>query len=458
MSILIKSGTIVNSSSSYVGDIEIDKGKIIAIGLELPTKKGMTVIDATNKYVIPGIIDVHTHVDHFGGKQKTEDNFFEGTKSAAFGGTTTIIDFAIQAGNEDTESAIARRKSEAKNLACIDYSLHAHLKETSSGSDPKLKIQSIIEEGIPTFKIFTTYRDAGFMIDDYNCLEYMKILSENNGLLMVHAENDAICESITNKLIETDTASVINYPKSRPIIAEVEAISKIILFAKKTDVSVYFVHVTTEEGLKLIENAQKSGMKIFAETCTHYLVLNEEVYKRDDGYKFIMAPPLRKENDIDYLWEGIRNRSISVVSSDHCAYSSDKKVKGEHNFTEVSPGLQGIEMLLPLVYSEGVCKNRITINDLVRILCENPAEIFGLKNTKGKISLGYDADLVIINPSLEWEMTDTNHNMMTDFNPYSGYKVKGRPEYVLSNGKMIVDNFEFKGEKGQGRFIKRYLH
>lgn len=453
MDLIIKNGTIITAFEEYKADLGIKDGKIVSIG-ELSEEKAK-VIDASGKLVMPGVIDMHTHINHWGGTAKTEDDFFTGTRSAAFGGVTTLIDFAIQQNGETIKEAISRRRKEADGMVCIDYSLHCHA--TNANVDTINNVQELIKDGYPSVKMFTTYKKAGFKIEDSDCLTLMKHVHKIGGLVMIHAENDSMCESLTEEFIEMNIANPENFPDSRPSMAEVECISRMILFAEKTKAMIYIVHVSTKEGLDLIKNAQKRGVKVIAETCPHYLLLSRDKYKNVDGHKFIMSPPLRTEIDMKALWEGIKDESISVVSSDHCAYSEDKKLAGKKNFTNVSPGIHGTESLLPLMYQFGINSGKITKQQLVKILCYNPARIFGLSAHKGNIGIGMDADIVVFDPDKNFLIKDNNHHMTSDFSPYKGFELKGYPVTVISNGNVIVQNDKFQGQKGSGRFIKRLV-
>lgn len=454
MDLIIKNGTIVTPFDEYKADIGVKSGKVVAIAecVEDPAKK---VIDAEGKYIFPGIIDMHTHIDHWGGSAKTEDDFFTGTRAAALGGVTTLIDFAIQQKGETVAEAVSRRRQEADGMVCIDYSLHCHV--TNANSETLATLQQLIADGYPSIKLFTTYRKAGFKIEDDDCITLMKKVTDNGGLVMIHAENDSMCESITQKFIDQNVATPINYPDSRPNLAEAECISRMILFAEHTGASIYFAHVSTSEGLQLIVDAKERGVKVIAETCPHYLLLTRDKYKESDGYKYIMAPPLRESKDLEALWEGLRKEAISIVSSDHCAFSVDKKVNGKENFSNVSPGIHGIELLLPLMYEFGVNTGKISKRQLVKSLCYNPAKIFGLYPQKGTITVGSDADLVVFDPTKTVHLEDDNHNMASDFSPYKGLKVNGYPSSVISKGCIVVNDGKFEGSKGAGKFVKRKI-
>lgn len=453
MDVLIKKGTIIDAYSTLNADIGIQGGKIKLIG-DLSGMEAKKIIDAEGKYIFPGIIDVHTHIDHIGGEDKTRDDFFTGSKSAAFGGVTTLIDFAMQKKNETVMEAIKRRRGEADGKVCIDYGLHANI--TNLDKESLAALPQIIEHGYPSFKLFMTYQKAGFMVEDPILYKVMKIVSDNGGIAGIHAENDTICEYLTEENIKNGLISAEYHAKSRPNIAEAECISRAVLFTKEIDSALYIFHLTTKTGVEIVREAKKKGLRVFAETCPHYLTLSEEKYLQKDAYKYIMTPPLRKQEDIDALWEAVQDGTISLVSSDHCCYDTSQKIiKKGQSFRDITPGIPGTETLLPIVHHFGVNSRKITLNRMVELLCLNPAKIFGLYPDKGSVSPGTDADLVIFDPVKYVTLKDKNVHMATDYTPYNNIRVKGYPIMTISKGKVIVSDGIFYGEAGAGNFIKR---
>lgn len=451
LDLIIKNGKAVFQDDIKKVDIGIRDGKIVLIGknIELPSFK---VEDAQSYFVLPGVIDVHTHIDHWGGMAKTEDDFYTGSRAAAFGGTTTFIDFAIQQKGENVKTAVQRRLEQIYPNSSIDYSVHAHV--TDSSEETIALIPDIIQDGVPSFKMFTTYKAAGFKIEDPDILKLLKVISENGGFTMVHAENDSFCEELTSQLLQKNEATVSHYAGSRPHIAEVECISRLLLYAKQTHSKLYIVHVTTSEGVELIRQAKKEGVDVMAETCLHYLFLDDSYYQRQDGYKFVMAPPLRNQQDIEALWNGLLDGTLSIVSSDHCDYSTDKKIQARKDFTKISPGIHGIEWLFPFLYELAVNRRNIPLTKVMEWLSFNPAKTFGISHRKGKIEIGMDADLILFDPNSQRILTDKNHHMSSDFCPYEGERITGRIKKVFSNGELIIDEDTFLGEKGKGHFLK----
>ncbi len=453
MDLVIMNGHLVYANRTIKADVGIEKGLIKAIG-KLNNAQAVERIDAKGKFVFPGIIDVHNHINHIGGENKTKDDFFMGTRSAAFGGVTTLLDFAMQKRNETVLTAIKRRRSEADGKACIDYGLHGnitHLDKESLESIPK-----IIEKGYSSFKLFMTYRKAGFIVEDPILYEVMQTVYNNNGIVGIHAENDTICEYLTDKYVSAGMISPKYHARSRPNIAEAECISRAILFAEHTGSALYVFHLTTHEGVKLVRDAKRRGVKVYAETCPHYLTLTEEVYDRNDAQNFIMTPPLRKTEDVEALWEGIQDNTISIVSSDHCCYDTvQKKIRSGQSFRDITPGIPGNETLLPIMYHYGVNSKRITINKMIELLSLNPARLFGMQQRKGSLIPGADADLVIFDPDKKVVLDSNEIHMATDYTPYAGMALTGYPVKTIFKGEVIVSDGVFRGKEGAGRFLAR---
>lgn len=449
--LIIRQGELVTPTGSYRADIGINGEKISTIKDKIE-ETGKKEIKARGFLVLPGIIDVHTHMEHDGGTHLTVDDFASGSKAAAAGGITTFIDFAQQQNGNSALKTYVERKKAAAEKAYIDFSLHCALMDV----DEKIieEIPRVIEEASPTFKLFMTYRKQGFMVEDDVLLSVMEEVAKHGGLVGVHAENDFIIEHLQAKFASEGKKSPIYHAFSRPNIAEEEAVKRAILFARYTDCSLYIFHLTTKEALAAVREAQQEGIKVLAETNPHYLLLTEELYRQKDGQNYIMSPPLRTAADNAVLWQGIKNDIIKVVSTDHCPFNLEQKKEGKEDFRNVSPGIPGIELLLPLMYSEGVKKGRISKEKLVEILSYNPAQIMGLLS-KGNITVGLDADLVIFDPEQEWTVDATKLYMKSDYSPYDNLKINGIPKTTILRGNIIYDQGQIIGKKGQGKFIKR---
>jgi dihydropyrimidinase len=449
--LLIKNGNIVNSEKIEKADILIENDKIKEIGEDLTLKEG-EIIDAKGNYILPGIIDSHVHFQLPVKGTITADDFYTGTKAAACGGVTTIIDFAHPENkNESLLKAIEKRKTEANENVCVDYSLHAAI--ISSDDDILKEIPKLIDNGITSFKLYMTYREEGIMVDDADLYFIMKILAKFDGLPVVHAENNYLLEKLRAKYLSSDKTLAIYHARSRPNFAEDEAIRRVIYFADATNCPLFIFHLSTKEGLLSFANAKRKGKNVWAETCPHYLLLNENRLKGEDGNLFIMSPPLRTNEDKNALWHGLKRGDISIISTDHCSFNLQQK--STPDFSKVPSGLPGVETLLPIIYTHGVLKKRITINNLVEVLCENPAKIYGLYPRKGTVSVGSDADIVIFDPEMKATIDYKNLHMNVDWSPYQDWKLVGYPIYTILRGNIIYKHGKFYGDKRLGKFIRR---
>jgi len=449
--LLIKNGNVVNSNKIEKTDILIENDKIKEIGKDLTLKEG-EIIDAEGNYILPGIIDSHVHFQLPVKGTITADDFYTGTKAAACGGVTTIIDFAHP--ENKTESlleAIEKRKAEAKENVCIDYSLHAAI---ISSDDTILKeIPELIDNGITSFKLYMAYREEGIMVDDADLYFIMRTLAKFDGLPVVHAENNSLLEKLRAKCLSSGKTRAIYHARSRPNFAEDEAIRRVIYFADTNNCPLFIFHLSTKEGLSSFANAKKKGKNVWAETCPHYLLLNENRLKGKDGNLFIMSPPLRTNEDKNALWHGLKRGDISVISTDHCSFNLQQKSTSD--FSKVPSGLPGVETLLPIIYTHGVLKKRITLNNLVEVLSENPAKIYGLFPRKGTVSIGSDADIVIFDPEMKVTIDYRNLHMNVNWSPYQDWKLVGYPIYTILRGNIIYKYGKFYGDKGLGKFIQR---
>lgn len=454
MSILIKNGHIVTAERDYVADVYIEGDKISLIGKKLLLNAD-NVIDASGKLVIPGGVDVHTHLDMPVGEICTSDDFETGTKAAAFGGTTTIIDFAIQEKGMSLHRAMEIVRNKAEGKACIDYGLHMIITDPS---DTFLsEINSMVKEGVTSFKLFMAYPDV-LMLNDGLIYKVMTVAKENNALVCMHAENGNVINMIVKKAIADGNTAPIYHALTRPPITEAEAVYRAIALAKIAEVPIYIVHVSCYDALSVIEEEQIKGFPVFAETCPHYLFLTINDLGREnfEGAKFVLTPPLREKWNQEKLWKGLKNNILQVVSTDHCPFNFKKqKELGKSDFTKIPNGGPGIENRLHLLFEGGVNQKRISLNRWIEITSTNPARIFGMYPRKGTIELGSDADIVIWDPNYEHTISAWSHHMRVDYSMYEGFKVKGNAETVILRGKIIIDKYKWVGKAGYGRFIKR---
>lgn len=445
---VIKGGKIVTPSGTVKADIGIENGKISNLGKGL---QGEEEIDVEDNFVLPGVVDSHVHFQNVFGSIKSAEDFEGGTKSAASGGVTTVIDYYSLSGEKSIWTEIQDRIKDVENQAFIDFSIHPAL---AGAAVKKKEVKKAIKKGTPSFKVYLTYKKEGLMSDDLTVLSLLEENKKNGGgLTAVHAENNNIVEGIKKDFVKENKTSLNHYPKTRPSIAEVEAVNRMLKFAEYSNSPLYIVHVSTKEAMKSIsENNLKN---VYAETCPHYLLLTEEKYMSDKPELYQCAPPLRSDQDRKFLWKAIIDGTVDVIGSDHCGYSPKQKLgKG---FDKVPPGLPGVETLLPVIYSEGVEKGRITIERLVSLLCANPAKIFGLYPEKGCILPGSDADLTILDPDKEWEINKETLTTDAKYSPFEGMTLRGAVEKTISKGKIIYDGNSLKGTPGRGEFIKRKI-
>lgn len=461
MSLLIKSGLVVTSTGSYKSDVLVKDGKIAEVENSLPAeyeKLAEEVVDASGKYILPGAIDPHTHMDMpFMGTRSTDD-FLTGTVAAACGGITSIIDFEVVGKGVSIKSAIAAKRPLVEGKAVIDYGFHPCITEINDVLLEEIK-DAIELYGTPSFKLFMTY---AFRADDYTIIKMLEKAREYGGLIQLHAENHAMLQIMNERFERQGKLDPYYHAISRPNIAEEEAIQRAIYFTKFTDSQLYIVHLTSKEGLNRIVKARAKSLRIYSETCPQYLLLDDRCYKKPnwEGAKYVMSPPLRTKESNEALWKGIATGDIQTIGSDHCPFNFHgmKDMFGKDDYKKIPNGAPGVETILMLMHSEGVLKGRISLEKMVAVTSTNIAEIFGMKD-KGEIAVGKDADIVVFDPRQEFTISCKKLHMNVDYNPYEGMKVTGMPYMVFSRGKKVArwnkDHVEFIGKAGAGRFVKR---
>jgi dihydropyrimidinase len=454
---LIRGGNLVFSTGIIRADLLIAGEKISAIGEpgSFTGEKGVEILDASGAYVMPGLIDPHLHFNSPFMGTVTVHDYLKGSMAAAFGGITTIIDFSTQAKGASILENMDLKAEEAKD-SYIDWSVSGILLDAS----PKTleELPKLVTAGYPTYKCFTTYKHSGRLMDDEGMLAILEATSTNGGMLMVHCENNAIVERCLRLEIEAGHRAPISHARSRPASAEVVAIKRVIDLMREVPAPVYIVHVSTVEGLALIEEAKSEGLPIHCETCTHYLTLSEKQLESPQGQLFICSPPLREQRDIEGLWRGVSAGSIEVISSDDAGVPpADNYRIGAGGFDKVPSGISGIEPRLSILYSEGVVKRKIGLPKLVELAALNPARLFGMYPQKGILAPGSDADILIYDPSPEWTMTAKELHMNTDFCAFDGWKIKGRVRSVLGKGSFIIQDGRLVGKPGAGKLVFRHL-
>lgn len=454
MSTLIKNGRIITAEQNYVADVYIEKDKITTIGEKLKIQAD-TIIDAKNKYVIPGGIDVHTHLDMPFGGTTSSDDFETGTKAAAFGGTTCLVDFAVQTKGNRMRDALDTWWKKAEGKASIDYSFHmivtdlpdAHLEDMSD----------MVKEGVSSFKLFMAYPGV-LMVDDATIFKAMKHTAKTGALICMHAENGSVIDNIVQQTLAEGKTAPIYHALSRPTTAEGEAVNRAIALSEMAGAPVYIVHLSSNDALEKVAEARDRGLPTYAETCPQYLFLSLDDMNQPDfeDAKLVFTPPLREKWHQDKLWTGLRKNTLQVVSTDHCPFCfKEQKELGRGDFSKIPNGGPVIEHRLQLLFDGGVGTGRISVNRWVELVSTTPAKMFGLYPRKGTIAVGSDADVVIWDPNVEYTLSVHSHHMHVDYSMFEGRKMKGNAETVLSQGEVIVQNNEFKGKTGRGNFIKR---
>ncbi|VEN73997.1 D-hydantoinase [Candidatus Desulfarcum epimagneticum] len=457
MGILIQNGLIVTSAGSYPGDVRVKGEKIQAVGTGLE-REGDEIIDASGRYLLPGVIDPHTHLSMPFMGTFAQDDYETGTIAAACGGVTTVVDFDLQQKGESILEALERKKALADGRVAVDYSLHPAIMDPTDAVIDEVK-KAILDYGTPSFKIFMVY---DFRVDDGVMIRLLEETKKYGGLVQVHAENVHIIDHLNAVFEKEKNLSPYFHAKSRPDIAEAEAVSRAAKMVEVTGSRLYVVHLSSKAGLMEVKRARDRGVEIFAETCPQYLLLDENRYREPDfaGAKYVMSPPLRTPESLDALWDGIKKGWVQVAATDHCPFDfkGKKDMFGKDDYKKIPNGAPGIETLLMLMHSEGAAKGRISLEKMVDVLSTATARIFGLKD-KGAIAPGKDADIVIFDPRQKFTIRNDLLHMNVDYTPYEGFEITGMPETVYARGQKVAEfkdgRMEFVGKPGRGRFVKR---
>ena len=454
--LLIRGGKIVLSEGVFRADLLVNEGKVTGIGnFAESAPQAQTIIDAQGKYVLPGLLDSHVHFNTPFLATSTRDNFYSGSISAAYGGVTTYIDFAFQPKGADLIKTIENRRAEADANTVVDYSLHVMITDPSARTLAQLG--ELLDSGLPSVKVFMAFGREGLKVNDGAILDIMRIVADHNGIIAVHTENNAIAEWIGDRYREDDKTAASYYPETRPRYIEHEAIRRALFYAELTGVRYYGFHLSIADGVEEFRRARSANLSVHTETCTHYLVLNEDVYAGPNGANFVCSPPIRTSADNKALWQGINDRVISTVTADHTAWDLTQKRAGGGSYIGIPHGLPGVEMRLPVLYTKGVLEHRITLERLVELLSTSLAKVWGLYPQKGTLAPGADADFVIFDPNVEWTVRPDDLHMEVDWSPYTDWKLSGRVQSVFSRGKSVIEERKFKGTRGSGRFLVRTL-
>ena len=452
---IIASGTVATATDTYTADIAISGGKVVAIGKDLPRQNAGRIFDASNKYVLPGGIDVHTHLDMPFGGTTSADDFETGTRAAAFGGTTTLIDFAIQYKGQTLRTALDTWMQKAASKAVSDYAFHCIITDLQDAQLSEMK--ALVREGITTFKLFMAYPGV-FMLDDASIFKAFRQTAAHGGMVCMHAENGGAIDVIVRQALAEGKTAPKYHALTRPTTAEGEATARAIALAEMAGAPVYIVHLSCNDALEKVREARDRGLPVYAETCPQYLYLSIENFDAPgfESAKYVFTPPLREKWHQEKLWTGLKQDHLQVVSTDHCPFCfKEQKELGRDDFTKIPNGGPGIEHRMSLIYSGGVAGGRFSVNRFVEIVSTTPAKLFGLYPRKGTIAVGSDADIVIFDPKREHTISAKTHHMRVDYSMFEGIRVKGMPDIVFSRGRVLVENDKFQGRAGAGEFLKR---
>jgi dihydropyrimidinase len=452
---IIANSRVVTATDTYTGDVAIGNGKIAVIGQNLPRDNATRVIDAAGKYLLPGGIDVHTHLDMPFGGTTSADDFETGTRAAAFGGTTTLIDFAIQYKGQTLRTAFDAWMQKATGRAVCDYSFHCIITELANAQLEEMN--ALVREGVTSFKLFMAYPGV-FMLDDASIFKALRATAKNGGLVCMHAENGSAIDVIVQQALAEGKKAPKYHALTRPTTAEAEATARAIALAEMAGAPVYIVHLSCSDALEKVREARDRGLPVYAETCPQYLYLSIDNFDVPgfEGAKYVFTPPLREKWHQEKLWNGLKTDHLQVVSTDHCPFCfKEQKELGRDDFTKIPNGGPGIEHRMSLIYSGGVAQGRFSVNRFVELVSTTPAKLFGLYPRKGTIAVGSDADLVIFNPQRKHTISAKTHHMRVDYSMFEGIEVAGMPEVVLSRGQVLVEGEQFKGRAGAGQFLKR---
>ena len=455
MSLLIKGGRVVTAADDYVADVFVDDERISLIGLDLDVAADR-VIDAAGKYVLPGCVDPHTHLDMPFGGTVTIDDVESGQISAAFGGTTCHVDFVIQPRGHSFAEALEEWRAKANGKQTIDMGYHMAVTDLHEGGSLE-ELATLPAQGVTSYKLFMAYKGA-LMVDDETLYRTMEVAANTGALVMVHAENGDVVDVLVREALAAGNTEPLYHALTRPPEAEGEATNRAIQLAHLAGAPLYVVHVTCKEAVEPIAAAREKGWAVWGETCTQYFFnsLDDIAKPNFEGAKYVYSPPVRDASNHDVLWAAVRGDALSVISTDHCAFLWDgQKTLGRDDFSKIPNGGPGLEDRLKMIHEFGVRAGRITLNRMVELLATNPARLFGLYPRKGTVAVGSDADLVVFDPEKEMTISASTHHSKSDYSLYEGTRVTGAPEVVLLRGNVLVENDELVASPGIGRFVQR---
>lgn len=451
LDLVIKNGKIVNENESLYADVGIKDEKIVCIGNSDSFADALKEIDATGKLVMPGLIDSHVHIGMELGEFTSLDTFEDASIAAAYGGTTSMVEFSIPVGNQTSIQALQKSMDKAKGKSVIDYSFHGCV--TNSTEQTLDDVKEMITGGITSIKMFTVYRDV-VMLELGEVAKVLKVIAQNNGIAKIHAESAPIIEAMIKKHVDQGNLTPYYHAKSRPTISESSAVAGLIPIVEYTNAPIIFVHMTSSSVRDYIKDGKRRN-HIYTEFCPHYLTLTEEVYDRNDAQNFVCSPPMRSQVDQEGLWQMIKDGLCDIINSDHSAYDTNQKNMHKDYFPRIPNGLPGIETRGHVMFSEGVMKGRMTENQFVQLMSTNDAKLMGLYPKKGNISIGADADIILMDPKAKYTMKASDLHMSTDYTPFEGFELTGKVTHTIVRGNILIDEGQHTNKDFRGNFIKR---
>jgi dihydropyrimidinase len=465
---LIRNGRVITATDDYLADVLMQDGVIHAIGRQLVVGEDVAIVDATGLYVLPGGVDTHVHLENVIGPTITADTFASGTRAAAFGGTTTIVDFALQTAEDSPLGAIARAQRSAEGQVNVDYSLHVIVTRVDDQVLTDVR-HAMRHEGVTSFKMFMAYPGV-MMADDASIFRMLRQVGADGGMIALHAENGTVIDLLIKEALEAGHTSPRYHALTRPAIMEGEATHRGIRLAELAEAPIYFVHVSSNQALKHIVTARDEGIPVFAETCPHYLLFDDSVYGNEtdnDDFelaKYVMTPPLRTPEDQKHLWRALRYDDLQVIATDHCPFCMKaghrgglgfSKLRGVGDFSKIPNGAPGIETRLVSLFDIGVMQGRLSLNRFVQLTSTTPAKLFGLFPKKGTIAVGSDADVVLFDPNVKQTVHAHTLHGECDYTLLEGRELQGKVMKVFLRGSLIVDGPQWLGREGMGRFVPR---
>jgi dihydropyrimidinase len=451
---LIRAGTVVLGHSVSQQDLLVKGEKIAAVG-DLSGLRPDETVDAGGLLVLPGGVDTHVHFNDVFMNTISVHDYYTGTLSAAFGGTTTVLDFSNQAPGATLMSTLEAKHAEAHGKALIDWGVHPVI--TQPTDQTLSEIPEVVSAGAPTIKCYMIYREEGLLIEEPDLRRVLAGLRDAGGMLLVHAEDNDLAEAGITRCLEKGQTDTFYHSESKPLKVENKAIETGIQMVREVGGRLFIVHLSSADGLDMIGKARGEGLDVLAETCTHYLTFTDQMLYREDGLKWICSPPLRDQANQDRMWQGIQDGRLVQVTSDDAAYTWEATQYGLDRFDLCPNGMPGVEPRFNLLYSRGVASGRISLPRFVELVATNPARIFGMYPQKGSLLPGADADIVLFDPTLKWTMGQANSHSCNDWHAYEGIEISGKIQKVFSRGELIIDGENCLAEKGRGSYIHRRL-